>query len=102
MSKSEAKQSVPPTSSNPLDDWFSQKNPCRCGYDGTGEHQCHSGRDPRWPEARCPNEAKPRLIGQPVCLAGAQMKVGGVIAAYCEAHHLEAFGGFEETTSGGQ
>lgn len=70
---------------------FSTEAPCRCGYTGTGVHQCHAGRDPAYTPGRCIKEAIPRLVASPVCLAGAQMKLGVVEAFYCDEHFVEAF-----------
>jgi hypothetical protein len=70
---------------------FTKDKPCRCGFDGTGVHQCHAGRNPLAPGERCPNEAAPRLVAYLACLAGAQMKLGASLACYCDACHAEAF-----------
>jgi len=77
----------------PMSDWndFSAEEPCRCGYDGTGVHQCHAGRDPAYPHGRCSKSATPRLVTHPVCLAGEQMKLGAVSAFYCDEHFVQAF-----------
>lgn len=63
--------------------------PCRCGFDGSGVHQCHAGRDPGYPGGRCPNPAGPaRFVAKPLgtfSLAGCQMKVVGDFFHYCDA-----------------
>lgn len=64
------------------------ENPCRCGYNGEGFHQCHAGRATG---DRCPNEAKPRLIATLSSLAGMQLKTGAALAGYCDKCHAEAF-----------
>lgn len=69
---------------------FTPARPCRCGYDGTGLHQCHAGRDPRYPGGRCPNEARPFLAAQLAALAGVQMKCGVSVVCYCPACAVEA------------
>lgn len=70
---------------------FTPERPCRCGYNGKGTHQCHAGRDPRYPLGRCPNEARPRLVAQLACLPGTTLKMGVAVACYCDACHAEAF-----------
>lgn len=68
---------------------YTPESPCRCGYDGTGAHRCHAGRDPRYPNGQCPNEAEPgRFVASRVgtySLAGHQMKVSGDWYHYCGA-----------------
>lgn len=66
---------------------------CRCGFDGTGVHQCHAGRSTR---DRCPNAGVPRLLAQPVSLAGMQFKLGATVGVYCPGCWVEA--GFPEVT----
>lgn len=66
---------------------YTPSHPCRCGFDGTGTHQCHAGRDEAWLASggqRCPNPANDYLVVQPVCLAGVQLKFGVTMAHYCE------------------
>jgi hypothetical protein len=70
---------------------FSKDNPCRCGFDGTGRHRCHAGRDPGYPGGQCENEARPRLVAIPSSLAGMQLKTGVALACYCDACHEQAF-----------
>ena len=64
---------------------------CRCGYDGTGVHQCHVGREVR----RCPNPGVDRLVAYPAMLAGVQMKFGAVNGCYCVQHWAEFAAGLE-------
>jgi hypothetical protein len=70
---------------------FTSENPCRCGFNGEGIHQCHAGRNPLYEGDRCPREAKPRLVAVMSSLAGMQMKTGVAVAYYCEECHAEAF-----------
>jgi hypothetical protein len=70
---------------------FSSDSPCRCGFDGTGIHRCHAGRDPRYPGGQCEREAKPRFIATPGSLAGMQAKMSMALACYCDECHAEAF-----------
>ena len=66
-------------------------NPCRCGYDGSGVHQCHTGRDPRYQGARCTRPEITRLVPTGGGLAGVQMKASAQSATYCEQCWREAF-----------
>ena len=70
---------------------FSKENKCRCGYDGTGMHRCHAGRNPLCEDEQCTNEAKPRFVATMSSLAGVQWKTGVALACYCESCHKEAF-----------
>jgi len=72
---------------------FTAASPCRCGFDGTGRHRCHAGRDPRYPGERCEREAKPRFIATRQSLSGMQPKIGMALACYCDECHAEAFPG---------
>lgn len=67
---------------------FTEKNPCRCGFDGKGIHFCHAGRAIG---DRCTREAKPRFVATVGSLAGMQMKTSAEIACYCDECHAEAF-----------
>lgn len=77
---------------------FTEKNPCRCGFDGTGTHRCHAGRpDPnrtgedgsRW----CPNPGVEKFIpSERAALSGTQMKFSCTTACYCEQHWKEVNG----------
>lgn len=72
-----------------LNDMFTPASPCRCGYNGTGRHQCHSGRDPLYPGGRCPEDAVPRLLATKGMLAGMQIKTSVVVACYCASCYEE-------------
>lgn len=69
---------------------FSTAKPCRCGFDGTGVHQCHAGRE--IPSLRCSRAGIERLVESPVpySLAGMQMKMVVVDGCYCRQHWIEA------------
>ena len=72
-----------------MSDWpvYTVEKPCRCGFDGDGEHRCHAGRDPRCPGGRCANPAEPgRFVAKPLgsySIAGTQMKFVGDYYHYC-------------------
>jgi hypothetical protein len=71
-------------SPDPSKSLYSGENPCRCGYDGNGVHQCHYGR--QVPGEHCENPGVERFWAYPTCLAGMQMKLGAVDGCYCEEH----------------
>lgn len=73
---------------NPLT--FTPDAPCRCGYDGTGIHQCHAGRHPLYPGGRCTREGIPFLTAYLTSLAGVQTKYGVAVGVYCDEHRVEA------------
>jgi len=52
---------------------YTPDHPCRCGYDGMGEHQCHAGRDARYPGPRCRRAGTTRWVAYGAVLAGAQI-----------------------------
>jgi hypothetical protein len=56
------------------------KNPCRCGFQGTGDHLCH-GKG-----YTCTNTGSFRLYNaQAVALAGVQMKLQGTDTWACDS-----------------
>ena len=70
---------------------YTTASPCRCGYDGNGVHQCHAGRDPRYPGDRCTNPGITRLTPTGGALAGFTYKVTAQSATYCASCWREAF-----------
>lgn len=58
--------------------------PCRCGFLGEGVHQCHAGRDPRYPGSRCKNAAIDKYVFCNSALAGMQTKFSVIAGHYCE------------------
>lgn len=62
---------------------YTPEDPCRCGYDGEGVHQCHAGRDPRYPHGRCTNPAESKFVARLAPLSGMQMKAVGDWFHYC-------------------
>lgn len=67
---------------------FTTTNPCRCGYDGTGIHRCHAGRETA---DRCPEPADEYVVVAGLtALAGMQLKLGANVAYYCRAHAKES------------
>lgn len=69
---------------------YTTDRPCRCGYAGTGIHQCHAGRHPDYPEARCQNPAVARPVATVGSLPGAQMKTPAIFGHYCPQCWIEA------------
>jgi hypothetical protein len=67
-----------------LDHLFTTATPCRCGYDGTGRHRCHAGRNPLDPQGQCTADANPRMLSTRSSLAGMQLKTGALLACYCD------------------
>ena len=78
----------------PAIETFTPARPCRCGYDGQGEHLCHIGREIG---RRCPNVAIGRLVPTMGALAGMQMKFSCAVG-YCCAGHWQQIGREEELT----
>lgn len=66
---------------------FTSDQPCRCGYDGVGDHRCHAGRSQ--PGKRCVNVAVPKLYATNGALAGYQLKYSCVVGYYCDTCHAE-------------
>ncbi len=63
---------------------YTTKHPCRCGFDGTGEHLCHYSRE--YPGERCQVPGITKLVPTPGSLAGMQMKFACIDGTYCQEH----------------